>query len=597
MGADSYDEDDEIEEGPKSSFSTYLAEGDVLFKQGEFKKALESYSLANDIQPEDRNCLVARSKCYLKLGDPQAALKDAEAALVEDKTFNKGLYQKAEALYSMGDFEYALMYYHRGHKLRPELDEFRLGIQKAQEAIDNSIGAAAKIKLENKGDLSFFSKGDELREPKTRGYTKPGTSKPKPIASRNKETKVNAPSKKTVKQLLGELYADKEYLDKLMQDEGFIKDRKKEELVESGQKYLETRTEFWRQQKPLYARGKDRTVKKSKSGVEKKKTKRIGKYIVEQLELIDNHLTSGEADKSLQVAQQTLTKVEAMSSEECPNKDDIIPNIYSCIGNAYVELGQLNKALKQHQKDLELSRKSDSDDGKSRALDNIGRVYARLGKYEQAVSNWTEKVPLLKSAMESAWLYHEIGRCYIELTDYEQARDFGGKSLAASQEANDQVWELNASVLVAQAEVKLGNVSEALFSFEQALKHAEALEDEGAQNAVTKALDDLKSRYPDSSSADASQKTAEPKTDTSENEAITAESKEEVSNNDDTSTKVEEDSTEKDENETTELSSESHGEEESTALNDESETVNSETETKPEETEDDSSVIKSDTDT
>lgn len=40
----------------------------------------------------------------------------------------------------MGDFEYALMYYHRGHHLRPELDEFRLGIQKAQEAIDNSIG-------------------------------------------------------------------------------------------------------------------------------------------------------------------------------------------------------------------------------------------------------------------------------------------------------------------------------------------------------------------------------------------------------------------------------------------------------------------------
>ena len=41
----------------------------------------------------------------------------------------------------MGDFEYALMYYHRGHKNRPELDEFRLGIQKAQEAIDNSIGS------------------------------------------------------------------------------------------------------------------------------------------------------------------------------------------------------------------------------------------------------------------------------------------------------------------------------------------------------------------------------------------------------------------------------------------------------------------------
>ena len=52
----------------------------------------------------------------------------------------KGLYQKAEALYSMGDFEHALMFYHRGHKIRPELHEFTLGVQKAQEAINNNIG-------------------------------------------------------------------------------------------------------------------------------------------------------------------------------------------------------------------------------------------------------------------------------------------------------------------------------------------------------------------------------------------------------------------------------------------------------------------------
>lgn len=53
----------------------------------------------------------------------------------------QGLYQKAEALYTMGDFEFALVYYHRGHKLRPELQEFRLGIQKAQESIENSVGS------------------------------------------------------------------------------------------------------------------------------------------------------------------------------------------------------------------------------------------------------------------------------------------------------------------------------------------------------------------------------------------------------------------------------------------------------------------------
>lgn len=52
----------------------------------------------------------------------------------------KGLYQKAEALYAMGEFELALMFYHRGKKLRSDLREFQLGINKAQEAIDNSVG-------------------------------------------------------------------------------------------------------------------------------------------------------------------------------------------------------------------------------------------------------------------------------------------------------------------------------------------------------------------------------------------------------------------------------------------------------------------------
>jgi hypothetical protein len=40
----------------------------------------------------------------------------------------------------MGEFELALMFYHRGKKLRSDLREFQLGINKAQEAIDNSVG-------------------------------------------------------------------------------------------------------------------------------------------------------------------------------------------------------------------------------------------------------------------------------------------------------------------------------------------------------------------------------------------------------------------------------------------------------------------------
>lgn len=101
------------------------------------------------------------------------------------------MYLKAEALYYMGEFEFALVFYHRGHKLRPQMQEFRLGIQKAQEAIENSVGSKwqlivlqsshislsylkyellvlchllgpSNVKLEIKGDLSFLNIGGEV---------------------------------------------------------------------------------------------------------------------------------------------------------------------------------------------------------------------------------------------------------------------------------------------------------------------------------------------------------------------------------------------------------------------------------------------------
>jgi hypothetical protein len=96
----------------------------------------------------------------LKLGKNEAALQDAEESLKQDKEFTKvcflriykrwppgnrnpifkGLYQKAEALYAMSEFELALVFFHRGKKIRPDVREFQLGINKAQEAIDNCVG-------------------------------------------------------------------------------------------------------------------------------------------------------------------------------------------------------------------------------------------------------------------------------------------------------------------------------------------------------------------------------------------------------------------------------------------------------------------------
>ena len=44
---------------------------------------------ALDLQSEDKSCLVARSKCYLQLGEASLALEDAEASLKEDKKYHR----------------------------------------------------------------------------------------------------------------------------------------------------------------------------------------------------------------------------------------------------------------------------------------------------------------------------------------------------------------------------------------------------------------------------------------------------------------------------------------------------------------------------
>ncbi|CAM9848499.1 outer dynein arm-docking complex subunit 4 [Lampetra fluviatilis] len=504
-------DEEETPEGPKSSFATYLAEGDKLFQKGDYTRAIESYSTALDIQPNDRNCLVARSKCYLKMGDAQYALRDAEASLKDDNLFFKGLLWKAEALYAMGDFEFALVFYHRGNRMRPELEEFRLGIQKAQEAIDNSVGSPSSVKLENKGDLSFFFKPEEGK--KGKGPARAGKTQQQKQAS---ERENRSQSSKTQRQLLGELYNDRQYLQRLMQDQNLIKGSvgggmRVEELIREGLEYLDTRTDFWRQQKPIYARVRDRKLMRQKwnrgrNGLSPSDSMRS---VLVSLEETDQMLADGNAEGSLRKAQQTLKVVEGWSSKEAASKMQVLGNLHSSMGNAQLELGLMEAALSSHQKDLKIAKEHNLVESKSRALDNIGRVHARFGNFKEAVKAWEEKIPLVQTELERAWLFHEIGRCHLELSHFREARGHGHTALTAARASDDDEWQLNAFVLVAQAQMKLRDYKSAVKYFEDALDKATLVKDAAAERAIAVALEEAKSllnKQPKESSSEETKK-------------------------------------------------------------------------------------------
>lgn len=83
---------------------------------------------------------------------------------------------------------------------------------------------------------------------------------------------------------------------------------------------------------------------------------------------------------------------------------------------------------------------------------------------------WQEKLQLSKTSLETAWLCHEIARCYLELKQFERVHDFGEKALRAAEEASDDGWQLSINMLMGQADFQAGQYADAIDSFERALK-------------------------------------------------------------------------------------------------------------------------------
>ncbi|KAJ0182081.1 hypothetical protein K1T71_002803 [Dendrolimus kikuchii] len=193
---------------------TLLALARAEMMRERYRTAVMFVNKAIELAPEEKTAYVARSKCYLLLGEPHSALADAESALKIDPKDAKALLRKAEALYYCGEFEMSLVHYHRGLRTRPDLSDFRLGVQKAQEAIENTIGDV------------------------------------KPVKKTSKRTSQR--SAKSSRPVLGQLMTDKIYLEKLLKNPDLAIADKKNDVVlkqaEEAIRFLENREEFWRQQ-------------------------------------------------------------------------------------------------------------------------------------------------------------------------------------------------------------------------------------------------------------------------------------------------------------------------------------------------------------
>ena len=127
------------EDAQNLEYKALVSEGGTLYRAKEYRRAIDAFTLAMEKQKEDQNILIDRANCYIQVGQPEDALKDIDNVLRSHPNNPRAILTKAEAYFSMGEFEFALVFFQRGISIRKDMSAFKDGITKCKSAILDSI--------------------------------------------------------------------------------------------------------------------------------------------------------------------------------------------------------------------------------------------------------------------------------------------------------------------------------------------------------------------------------------------------------------------------------------------------------------------------
>ncbi|KAK3577965.1 hypothetical protein CHS0354_020804 [Potamilus streckersoni] len=243
---------------------------------------------------------------------------------------------------------------------------------------------------------------------------------------------------------------------------------------EEGENKLETAEEIRRRREEALRRGEEGVT-----------------FIEKEIEAIDSAFKQKRYSACEKKAISCLDVLKRFTEEEVPSKHVIRSMLYSCLGNCAIQRKDYSKALAYHSLDLDIGEEYGNQDIQSRALGNIGRVNVLIRNYNRAIDAYNRKAPLCKTSQETAWLFHEIGNCFLMLRIDEYALEAGVKALEAATEVNNTRFQLQSFVLIGVVEVNMKRYKEAYHHIEVALEKAKLNEDQKAQYVLTQVLVDI----------------------------------------------------------------------------------------------------------
>ncbi|GAB1605001.1 tetratricopeptide repeat protein 25-like isoform X1 [Argonauta hians] len=418
-----------------ANYRHYKSLGTKMYLQRKYDKAISYFGTALKISPNNRDCLVGRSKCYLKEGRPDKALKDAELALQIDEEFSDAMLMRAEAYYQQGNFEAALIYFHRGSNYRGK-EMFVRGVFKCEEAILNGVQW-----LDNAKQFSY--KNTEVRT-ESKEDSKQTTS----VFMYKNDSTVPSESKMWI--LLEELYRDKRFLNNVVK----TLDCRRETSWLSKLVIINHIVYFNNQSKLLFY--KMPVINETKP--------------IACFKLTD-HLRDMNQSFNTQHFRECIDKclyiLNTYSLMDQPDKKKHVAEIYSVLGACYLEKYMLNEARAIYIYLLDIGNKLDDNDIILNAVSGIVKTFSDDREYKlfAAVGDINRGV----IELQEMWLRYRLGICYIGVNN-EFAERYLRMCVEIAEENMNNSYIAKSLTALACLQIKKNHIHEALELMEECLR-------------------------------------------------------------------------------------------------------------------------------
>lgn len=122
--------------------------GNEEFKKGNHAKAIEYYTYATEMDPNNPIFYTNRSFAYFKMGQNEKSLRDALKATKKDPQWAKGFYRAGCAQMELGQHEEAHKSFKSAADIDPKKAEFAMAASKAKAAMMSGMTQAEVLKTE-----------------------------------------------------------------------------------------------------------------------------------------------------------------------------------------------------------------------------------------------------------------------------------------------------------------------------------------------------------------------------------------------------------------------------------------------------------------